>query len=76
MCYLPYLRGEKRYCSSPEDSAENRDICLSLDLLYLSYTGAALRSFGYGTDSPEQNGDVSLTVCSSLSGKEILPSEE
>lgn len=52
---------------------ENEDFCLSRDLLYLSSIGAVLRSFGYGTDSPEQCGDVSLTVCSSLSGKEILP---
>lgn len=76
MCYSPYLRREKRYCSSPKDLTENQDFCLSLDLLYLSSVGAVLRSFGYGTDSPEQHGDVTLTVCSSLSGMEILPSEE
>lgn len=76
MCYSQYLRGEKRYCTSPEDLTENQDFCLSHDLLYLSSIGAVLRSFGYGTNSPEECGDMSLTVCSGLSGKEILPSEE
>lgn len=28
MCYSQYLRGEKRYCSSPEDLTENQDFCL------------------------------------------------
>lgn len=76
MCYSPYLRGKKRYWSSPEDLTENQDFCLSLDLLYLSSLDDVLRSFGHGTDSPEQCGDVSLAVCSSLSRKEMVPSEE